>query len=85
MEASQTSAIPPWQRILLPIGAFIVIVGWFAVDVGPRGRVVPGRVDAHRTDFTVFTEAGKAFFDGRDPYAVTNPRGWFYLYPPCSP
>ena len=36
----------------------------------------------HRTDLTVFTEAGAAFFDGRDPYEVTNPRGWMYLYPP---
>ena len=38
--------------------------------------------DIHKTDFTVYTEAGAAFFDGRDPYAVTNPRGWGYLYPP---
>ena len=36
----------------------------------------------HRTDITVYTEAGAAFFDGRDPYAVTSPRGWHYLYPP---
>ena len=34
------------------------------------------------TDFTVFTEAGAAFFDGRNPYHVANPRGWHYLYPP---
>ena len=36
----------------------------------------------HKTDFTVYTEAGAAFFDGRPPYEVTNPRGWGYLYPP---
>src|SRR5262249_12073224 len=42
----------------------------------------PGRTDQHKTDFTVFTEAGAAFFDGRNPYRVANPRGWHYLYPP---
>ena len=36
----------------------------------------------HKTDFTVYTEAGAAFFDGRPPYEVSNPRGWIYLYPP---
>ena len=30
----------------------------------------------------MFTEAGSAFFDGRDPYRVASPRGWHYLYPP---
>ena len=52
------------------------------VVIAPRGRIEPGRVEMHKTDFTVFTEAGAAFFDGRDPYRVTNPRGWHYLYPP---
>lgn len=52
------------------------------VDVSRRARIVTGQPHLHQTDFTVFTEAGAAFFDGRDPYAVTNPRGWFYLYPP---
>ena len=50
--------------------------------IGPRGRIEPGRIGQHMTDFTVFTEAGAAFFDGRNPYRVTNPRGWHYLYPP---
>ena len=27
---------------------------------------------------------GAAFFDGREPYDVTNIRGWKYLYPPRS-
>lgn len=65
--------------------AVLVVVGltvWFHVDVGRRGRVVAGRPELHQTDVTVFTEAGAAFFDGRDPYAVKNPRGWSYLYPP---
>jgi len=61
------------------IGALTV---WGYLDVSARGRIEAGNIEAHRTDFTVFTEAGAAFFDGRDPYRVTNPRGWFYLYPP---
>ena len=58
----------------------LVIWGWF--DVRKRGRSIPTITTAHKTDFTVYTEAGAAFFDGRDPYDVTNPRGWGYLYPP---
>jgi hypothetical protein len=66
------------------IAAWLVIgLGiWCLVDIGPRGRVIPGQLGLHRTDFTVFTAAGAAFFDGRDPYEVTSPRGWHYLYPP---
>jgi hypothetical protein len=60
----------------------VALAIWGYVDVRNRGRIVPGNLEAHRTDFTVFTEAGRAFFDGRDPYRVTNPRGWKYLYPP---
>ncbi len=55
---------------------------WCYCDVAPRGKVEPGRVETHRTDFSVFTTAAAAFFDGREPYTVTNPRGWSYLYPP---
>jgi hypothetical protein len=55
---------------------------WYHADVALRGRVDPLHPELHMTDFTVFTEAGAALFDGRDPYAVTNPRGWHYLYPP---
>src|SRR5262245_40992310 len=58
----------------------LTIWGW--LDVRERGQVHPDHVDFHRTDFTVYTGAGAAFFDGRDPYQVTNPRGWYYLYPP---
>jgi hypothetical protein len=65
--------------------AVLVVVAltiWGYVDIGPHGRIVPGHVDWHKTDFTVYTEAASAFFDGRDPYRVMNPRGWYYLYPP---
>src|SRR5262249_51211977 len=54
--------------------------GWF--DVRLRATVDPNDLLIHKTDFTVYTEAGAAFFDGRDPYSVTNPRGWGYLYLP---
>ena len=60
----------------------VALTVWAYVDIGPHGRIEPGRVDRHKTDFTVYTEAGAAFFDGRDPYRVANPRGWYYLYPP---
>jgi hypothetical protein len=64
---------------MIPIVALTI---WGYVDICNRGRIAAGNIDVHRSDFTVFTEAGAAFFDGRDPYQVTNPRGWFYLYPP---
>jgi hypothetical protein len=65
--------------------AVVLIVGltiWCLVDVRRRGEIIPGRIESHSTDFTVYTTAGAAFFDGRDPYRVTSPRGWYYLYPP---
>jgi hypothetical protein len=59
-----------------------ILLVWGFTDVRRRADLDPHNIGAHRTDFTVYTEAGAAFFDGRDPYAVTNPRGWHYLYPP---
>jgi hypothetical protein len=64
------------------IAVLIAIVIWGLTDVRRRARIDPENPTAHKTDFTVYTEAGAAFFDGRDPYQVTNPRGWHYLYPP---
>jgi hypothetical protein len=65
------------------IALTILAALWCFLDVAPRGRVEPGKVEwQHSTDFTVYTTAGSAFFDGREPYSVTNPRGWSYLYPP---
>ncbi len=60
----------------------IVFAVWGVVDVRARGVYDPANPGEHRTDLTVYTEAGAAFFDGREPYEVTNPRGWRYLYPP---
>ncbi|HTU23937.1 MAG TPA: glycosyltransferase 87 family protein [Pirellulales bacterium] len=73
----------PWwlgHHPLVALAIALAVWGW--VDVRSRGRIEPGNLVEHRTDFTVYTEAGAACFDGRDPYAVTNPRGWGYLYPP---
>ena len=66
------------------VAAVLVVIGavWCVVDIAPRGRIEPDHIEGHRTDFSVYTTAGAAFFDGREPYAVTNPRGWSYLYPP---
>ena len=69
----------PWVLATILISGFTI---WGYVYIGPSGRNEPGQVEQHKTDFTVFTEAGAAFFDGRNPYRVTNPRGWHYLYPP---
>ncbi len=64
--------------ILLAVGAVV----WGATDVRIRGGLDPKDPGLHKTDFTCYTEAGAAFFDGRDPYHVTNIRGWGYPYPP---
>ncbi|MGQ0613332.1 MAG: glycosyltransferase family 87 protein [Planctomycetaceae bacterium] len=69
------------KRRTLPL-LLVGVVAWGFLDVFQRAKLDPDRIDKHRTDFTVYTEAGAAFFDGRDPYEVTNARGWHYLYPP---
>lgn len=60
----------------------VLLLIWGFTDVRHRADLDPHNIGKHRTDFTVYTEAGAAFFDGRDPYAVTNPAGLYYLYPP---
>lgn len=68
------------RRALIALAIALPLWGWF--DVRERGRIDPNLPGLHMTDLTVYTEAGAAFFDGRDPYRVTNSRGWSYLYPP---
>jgi len=75
----------PTAAIQLRYVAAVLVVGlsiWGWLDVRERGQTHPDHLDYHRTDFTVYTEAGAAFFDGREPYQVASPRGWHYLYPP---
>jgi hypothetical protein len=64
------------------IALLVTLTVWGFVDVRRRGYLDPENPGEHKTDFTVYTEAGAAFFDGRPPYEVENPRGWSYLYPP---
>jgi hypothetical protein len=71
--------VRPWH-VLAPLLVGLTIFG--RVGVAPNGRIDRAHIERHKTDFTVYTEAGAAFFDGRDPYRVTNPRRWYYLYPP---
>ncbi len=68
-----------WRWLVIPFLG-ICIWGWF--DVRQRGYLYPQTPWEHKTDLTVYTEAGAAFFDGRRPYEVCSPRGWTYLYPP---
>lgn len=68
-----------WRWLVIPFLG-VCIWGWF--DVRQRGYPYPEDPLQHKTDLTVYTEAGAAFFDGRPPYEVSNPRGWTYLYPP---
>jgi hypothetical protein len=70
--------LPKWWFL----GLLIALTIWGMTDVRRRGYFNPQNPDDHKTDFTVYTEAGAAFFDGRPPYEVANPRGWCYLYPP---
>ena len=67
-----------WQWVALALALTI----WGLTDVRNRGRVDPHDPLVHKTDLTCYTVAGAAFFDGRNPYDVSNPRGWRYLYPP---
>ena len=78
------SALSRWSsaRSLAFVVLAIILVVWGFTDVRKRGRYDPAKPMNHMTDLTVYTEAGAAFFDGRDPYSVANPRGWHYLYPP---
>ncbi|MBS0267159.1 MAG: DUF2029 domain-containing protein [Planctomycetes bacterium] len=63
-------------------GLVIALAIWCSVDVARRAVIDPTRPWLHMTDFSVYTEAGAAFFDGRAPYDVQNIRGWKYVYPP---
>jgi hypothetical protein len=68
-----------WQLL---VGLLVALTIWGLVDVRRRGYAYPDAPGEHKSDLTVYTEAGAAFFDGRPPYAVCNPRGWTYVYPP---
>ena len=73
------------QRILWIIAA-IAIIAWGCSTVYRAGPYTFGAhtwgSKIHRTDFTVYTGAAQAVLDNTDIYAVRNPRGWAYVYPP---
>src|SRR5262245_44975356 len=71
---------PTRTRVIVVLALAMAVWGW--TDVRLRGQIHPDDLLWHKTDLTVYTEAGAAFFDGRDPYTVTNVRQWRYLYPP---
>ena len=64
------------------VGLLLAATIWGFVDVRRRAYPHPESPEEHKTDLTVYTEAGAAFFDGGKPYEVRNPRGWTYVYPP---
>lgn len=66
-----------WMTILV-----VALAVWGLTDVRHRAQTDPNNLGNHRSDFTVYTAAGAAMFNSRDPYTVANPRGWHYLYPP---
>ena len=66
----------------LLVGLLLAATIWGLVDVRRRGYPYPESPQEHKTDLTVYTGAGAAFFDGGKPYEVRNPRGWTYVYPP---
>ena len=86
----RTAAPSPWEAIVtsifssryLTLLVVVVLAIWCWVDVWPRGSLDPTKPHLHSTDFTVYTNAGKAALTGGDPYSVTNARGWKYLYLP---
>jgi hypothetical protein len=84
MDATMPSILSGWRftRTLAWAVLAMLLVVWGLTDVRHRGRYDPATPLNHMTDLTVYTEAAAAFFDGRDPYTVSNPRGWHYLYPP---
>jgi len=75
-------ALIPGPRWLWWTLALVAVIVWGLADIRLRGLPWPDRPLEHKTDFTVYTAAGRAFFTGQNPYEVTNPRGWKYLYPP---
>ena len=67
----------------LLVGLLLAATIWGFVDVRRRAYPHPESPEEHKSDLTVYTGAGGAFFiDGRPPYEVRNPRGWTYVYPP---
>lgn len=63
------------RGILIALILFGLGLGWSTVYRAAFGRV-------ERTDFTVYTAAGRAVIEGTDIYEAENARGWLYMYLP---
>ncbi len=75
-----------WLRVMLWVLGAGLMIGLGVSTVyrsGPHrfGERTWGSRE-HRTDFTVYHEAGRAVLEGRNIYEVKNPRGWVYQYLP---
>jgi hypothetical protein len=73
-------------RNLVVLFGSVLIIGLGVSTVyrsGPHrfGSVTWGS-EAHRTDFTVYQQAGKAVLDGTNIYEAHNIRDWYYMYLP---
>ena len=60
---------------------FIVILCVIAFGISTVDRAAWSLIQ--RTDFTVYTAAGRAILDHTDLYQAQNIRGWRYVYPPA--
>jgi len=60
----------------------LVLVAVFFVALGYSTVYRTAWNEIERTDFTVYSAAGRAVLDGTDIYQAHNARGWFYVYPP---
>jgi alpha-1,2-mannosyltransferase len=80
------SSPPSWLRPFLVGVVLIFILGLGINTVFRAGPYTIGGKrwgsPAHRTDLTVYTEAGRAVLHGTDIYQAHNVRGWYYIYPP---
>jgi hypothetical protein len=77
---------PAWLRPLL-LG--ITLIAIVVLGISTVFRAGPYRIggkrwgsEAHRTDFTVYREAGRAVLDGTNVYEAHNIRGWYFMYLP---
>lgn len=62
--------------------ALLIFVGLFVVGLGISTVYRAAWDDIQRSDYTVYSAAGKAVLDGTDIYKAENVRGWRYVYPP---
>lgn len=73
------------QKTLCAAGLALVVGLGFSTVYRAGPHTVAGKPwgsKEHRTDFTVYQEAGRAILDRTDIYEAHNRRGWYYMYLP---